>query len=198
MDGLDRFRKSRPQRDSIPGSLWLRESLYRLSYPGSQTYIYIYIYLWTLTLLSRTSPDSVHKTATEPIQPNTATHYHRRLLWTATNIRRYQTDTHFKSSPSEAKHRLSPVVAVWMCLVVRWRGWKGRGGIDIAGVGKGLSNLIDRMTSRILPLHKVKPHVNRSISQFALTYHLSLFCSQLQKSQAICRPTLLSSYCRWL
>ena len=51
--------------------------------------------------------------------------------------------------------------------------WQGRGRIDIAGVGKGLSNLIDRMTSRILPLLKVKQHVNRSILQFALTYHLS-------------------------
>ena len=51
--------------------------------------------------------------------------------------------------------------------------WQGRGRIDTAGVGKGLSNVIDRMASRILPLLKVKPHVNRSTSQFALTYHLS-------------------------
>jgi len=40
-------------------------------------------------------------------------------------------------------------------------------------LGKGLSNLIDRMTSRILPLLKVKQLVNRSILQFVLTYHLS-------------------------
>ena len=50
---------------------------------------------------------------------------------------------------------------------------RGEEGLILLELGKGLSNLTDRMTSRILPLLKVKQHVNRSISQFALTYNLS-------------------------
>jgi len=141
-------------------------------------------------------PVSVYKRVNEPIQHNTAVHYHRWLLWTSTNIRRYQTDTHFNYIPLEAKCSLSLVVAVWMCLVVCWRCWKGRGRTNISAVGKGLSNLIDRMASRILSLLKAKQPVSHFIFQTVLTYHLSSLLFAIAKIAG--HLTTISRYCRWL
>jgi hypothetical protein len=115
----------------------------------------------------------VYAAVNEPIQQHTAVHYSSWLRWTATNPRLHQTASHFNSVPSDAKCSLSPVAAVWVYLVVCWWIWQGWGRINIPGTGEGYSNLTDRMTSRILPLLKVKRIVNQFIFQTVLTSHLT-------------------------
>ena len=71
--GLDGCGKPRPYRDSIPGPFLAgSESLYRLSYPGSQVYYvysitYIYIYICNRISISMIKAVSMHRIAKKSI-----------------------------------------------------------------------------------------------------------------------------------
>ena len=152
------------------------------------------------TLVSRRVPVSVYSTVHEPIHQNTPVIYNGRLGSTAMKLRRQQTGqkTVTISCSSDVRRLSSGQVQFVSCgcflRAFSWVGWRRLRWRRIWYLSgwKGKSYLIDRMTLRVLPLHKVKCSVTYSITR--AVYPISFICPVIFifKYQAVYRSRSLS------